>query len=42
MSNFIRGYFEYSVHIVGYIYWMTDERPGIMPKSVEIYEKTSK
>jgi hypothetical protein len=39
LSNFIKGYLEYFVHIVGYYYFMTDERPGIMPKSVEIYEK---
>ncbi len=39
LSNFIKGYLEYYVHVISYIFWMTDDRPGIMPKSVEIYEK---
>jgi len=39
LSNFIKGYLEYWVHVIGYVYWMTDDRPGIMPKATEIYEK---
>ncbi len=39
LSNFIKGYLEYWVHVIGYVYWMTDDRPGIKPKPVEIYEK---
>jgi amino acid permease len=39
LSNFVKGYLEYVVHVVGYIYWMTDKRPGTMPKTVEIYAK---
>ena len=39
LSNFIKGYLVYYVHVIGYVYWMTDDRPGIMPKPVEIYEK---
>ena len=39
LSNFIKGYLEYYVHVVSYINWMTDDRPGILPKKVEIYEK---
>ena len=39
LSNFIKGYLEYLVHVIGYVYWMTDDRPGIFPKAVEIYEK---
>ena len=39
LSNFIKGYLEYFVHVLSYYYWMTDERPGIMPKPVEIYIK---
>ncbi len=39
LSNFIKGYMEYLVHVISYVCWMTDERPGIMPKPVEIYEK---
>jgi hypothetical protein len=39
LSNFVKGYLEYYVHVISYYYFMTDERPGIMPKPVEIYEK---
>ena len=39
LSNFVKGYLEYYVHVLSYYYFMTDERPGIMPKPVEIYEK---
>jgi hypothetical protein len=39
LSNFIKGYLEYFVHVLSYYYWMTDERPGIMPKPVEIYKR---
>lgn len=39
LSNFIKGYLEYIVHVVGYLYWMTDKRPGVMPKTVKIYEE---
>ncbi len=39
LSNFIKGYLEYFVHVVSYYYFMTDDRPGILPKPVEIYEK---
>jgi len=39
LSNFVKGYFEYLVHVISYVYWMTDERPGIMPRTVKIYEE---
>ncbi|MEA3487910.1 MAG: DUF4389 domain-containing protein [Euryarchaeota archaeon] len=39
LSDFIKGYLEYYVHVIGYVYWMTDDRPGIFPEKVEIYEK---
>ena len=39
LSNFVKGYLDYFVHVLGYYYVMTDERPGILPTSVEIYEK---
>jgi len=39
LSNFVKGYLKYFVHEISYYYWMTDERPGILPKPVEIYEK---
>jgi hypothetical protein len=37
LSDFARGFLEYHVHVLSYINWMTDERPGIMPKSVKIF-----
>ena len=39
LSNFIKGYLEYHVHVLSYISWMTDIRPGIMPKTVKILEE---
>jgi hypothetical protein len=39
LSNYIKGYLEYSVHVMRYVNLMTDDRPGILPKPVEIYEK---
>jgi len=41
LSDFIRGYLEYHVHVLSYTYWMTDTRPGIMPTPVKILEKTT-
>ncbi|HPP78072.1 DUF4389 domain-containing protein [Methanospirillum sp.] len=39
LSDFIQGYLEYYVHILPYTFFMTDERPGILPTSVIIYEE---
>ena len=39
LSDFIKGYLEYYVHVSGYVYFMTDERPGILPVPVLIYEE---
>jgi hypothetical protein len=39
LSNIIKGYFEYQIHVVSYVNWITDKRPGILPKKTEIYEK---
>lgn len=39
LSNFIKGYLEYAVHVLSYYAFMTDDRPGIMPQPVEICEK---
>jgi hypothetical protein len=39
LSDFIRGYLEYYVHVLSYTSWMTDTRPGIMPIPVKILEK---
>jgi hypothetical protein len=40
LSDFIRGYLEYYVHILPYTSFMTDERPGIFPVNSAIYEET--
>ena len=39
-SDFAKGYLEYMVHRMPYIYIMTDRRPAIMPDTVKIYEET--
>ena len=39
LSNIVKGYLEYYVHVLGYIYWMTDERPAIIPIKTEVHEK---
>ena len=38
LSIFIRGYLEYHIHVMPYMTFMTDRRPGIMPEKVRIYE----
>jgi hypothetical protein len=39
LSDFVRGYLEYSVHVMPYMNIMTDRRPGILPVKVRIYEE---
>lgn len=39
LSNFVKGYLEYLVYVTPYIYFMTDRRPEVLPKTVKIYEK---
>jgi hypothetical protein len=39
LSEFVRGYLEYYVHVLSYTSFMTDRRPGIMPINVRIFEK---
>jgi len=39
LSNFVKGYLEYLVYVMGYTNLMTDRRPGIMPVPVRIYEE---
>ncbi len=39
LSDFARGYMEYSVHVMPYMYIMTDRRPDVMPVKVQIYEE---
>jgi len=39
LSNLIRGYVEYQVHVMNYTYFMTDMRPDILPVPVKIFEE---
>ena len=39
LSNFAKGYLEYIVHVMSYMYIMTDKRPNILPVKVRIYEE---
>jgi len=39
LSDFIRGYLEYYVHVTPYMYFMTDKRPDVAPVKVRIYEE---
>ncbi len=39
LSEYIKGYLEYYVHVLSYTSWMTDTRPGIMPRPVKIFEE---
>ena len=39
LSDFVKGYLEYHVHVLSYTSFMTDRRPGIMPKPVRIFEQ---
>lgn len=39
LSDFVKGYLEYYVHVLPYTSFMTDERPGIFPGKTAIYEE---
>lgn len=39
LSDFIRGYLEYLVHVMPYMCVMTDRRPDVAPVKVRIYEE---
>ena len=39
LSNVAKGYLEYIVHVMGYVYIMTDKRPDVIPVSVRIFEE---
>lgn len=42
LSNFMRGYLEYYVHVFSYLSLMTDIRPDILPVPVRIFEEFPK
>lgn len=37
LSDFAKGYFEYTVSRMPYMYFMTDVRPKVLPDTVKIY-----
>jgi hypothetical protein len=39
LSDFIRGYLEYRIHVTPYAAFMTDKRPDLNPRRVRIYEE---
>jgi Zn-dependent protease with chaperone function len=39
LSDFARGYFEYIVSRMPYMYFMTDKRPTVLPDMVAIFMK---
>jgi hypothetical protein len=38
LSNFAKGYLEYLVHVMSYVYIMSDKRPNILPVTTRVYE----
>ena len=38
LNDPIEGYTKYSVCLMGYFYFLSDERPGIVPKKVKIFK----
>jgi hypothetical protein len=38
LSNLVKGYLEYLIHVMPYTYFMTDKRPDILPVTVKIFE----
>jgi len=39
LSDIAKGYLEYMVHVMSYMYIMTDRRPDILPVPVKIFEE---
>ena len=39
LSDLVKGYLEYQVHVMNYTYFMTDTRPDILPVTVKICEE---
>jgi hypothetical protein len=39
LSDFAKGYFEYLVSRMPYMYFMTDKRPNVLPDTVKIFMK---
>lgn len=39
VSNLVKGYLEYMIHVMPYTYFMTDRRPDVLPVGVKILEE---
>ena len=39
LSNIAKGYLEYLVHVMSYMYIMSDNRPDILPVAVKLFEE---
>jgi len=39
LSNFAKGYLEYLVHVMNYVYIINDKHPNILPVPVRVYEE---
>jgi hypothetical protein len=39
LSDFAKGYLEYLVHVMNYVYIMNDKRPNILPVTTRVYEE---
>ncbi len=39
LSDIVKGYLEYMIHVLSYSNFMTDKRPDILPVPVKIYEE---
>jgi len=39
LSDIAKAYLEYMVHVMSYMYIMTDRRPDILPVPVKIFEE---
>ena len=39
LSNFAKGYLEYLVHVMNYVYIINDKRPGILPGTTRVFEE---
>jgi hypothetical protein len=37
LNNVVKGYVAYSIQVVKYTSFLTDERPGIGPKSMKVF-----
>jgi hypothetical protein len=39
LSNLVKGYLEYMIHVMPYTYFMADRRPDVLPVGVKISEE---